>query len=593
VINIKTKRNNLKGFNGSFSTTYTQGVYPKANNSFNINSRKGKVNVFANVNYSYFKNFENNNLYRKFRNQSTKEVTSVFDQNSYIINKNKPLNLKFGVDFLATDKTTIGIVLNSNFNTRVSDINSKTQILNGRGVLDSINQAYTTNRDPWYNYSGNFNLRHVIDKKGQELTADVDYVRYVSRNQQNADNFSYNTLGAELSKPYLLRGSLPSDINIYSARVDYVKPLKKETKLEAGVKSSYVSTDNNALYTYYDNANSKWAIDRNSNHFLYTENINAAYINTSKQMKKWGLQLGLRLENTNAKGKQITSTKSFDRHYTQLFPTAYLSYARNKNNNFGLSYGRRIERPNYQNLNPFRFFLDQYTYSEGNPYLTPQFSHNIEVSHNYKGQLNTSINYTRTTDIIAQIIQQIDSTRTTFLTRQNIASRRNMGLAISYNKPITKYWTVSAFGNVYNNQFEGVINNARLKADYTAFSVNMNNQFKFTKTWSGELSGFFRSKDVQGGTLISRSMGTFSLGTSLQIMKTNGTLRLSVRDPFYLQRFRGYTQFDNVDFQINSRNDTRQVSLAFVYRFGKNQKNIIQRKRSSASQDEQNRAGGN
>jgi hypothetical protein len=88
-------------------------------------------------------------------------------------------------------------------------------------------------------------------------------------------------------------------------------------------------------------------------------------------------------------------------------------------------------------------------------------------------------------------------------------------------------------------------------------------------------------------------MGTFSFGASKQILKTKGTLRLSVRDPLYIQRFRGYSRFDNVDFTINSRNDTRQVSLAFTYRFGQNQNNIPQRKRTSASQDEQNRVGGN
>jgi hypothetical protein len=228
---------------------------------------------------------------------------------------------------------------------------------------------------------------------------------------------------------------------------------------------------------------------------------------------------------------------------------------------------------------------------QGNPFLTPQFSHNVEVSHNYKGQLNTALNYTRTTDIIADVFDQDDSTRITFRTKRNLATRRNIGAAITLTKPITKVWTLTLFTNIYNNYFEGRINNAPVDIDFTAFSANMNNQFRFKNGWSAELSGFFRSKGLEGGTLVTQPLGSFSFGASKQIMKTKGTLRLSVRDPLFIQQFKGSTKFDNIDFSILSRNDTRQVSLAFAYRFGKNQNNIPQRKRSSASQDEQNRVG--
>jgi hypothetical protein len=242
-------------------------------------------------------------------------------------------------------------------------------------------------------------------------------------------------------------------------------------------------------------------------------------------------------------------------------------------------------------MNPFQYFLDRYTYREGNPYLTPQFSHNIELSHNYKGQLNTSLNYTRTTDIINDVLIQNDTTKVTFQTKRNIAIRRNIGISISYNKPLTKIWTVSFFTNVYNNYFEGMINNALLHTDYTSFTVNLSNQFRFNKGWSGEISGFYRAKTLETGIIVSEPMGMFSLGASKQILKNKGTLRVNVRDPFWLLKFRGYTQFDNIDAHIRSRWDNRQVSLSFTYRFGKNTNNVPTRKRNNASQDEQNRVG--
>ncbi len=591
VINIKTKRNNLKGFNGSISLGYTQGTYPKSSNAFNINSRKGKVNVFANYGYSLFKGYNQISLYRNFRDNTTKQLNAVFDQKSFIKFSGQPHSLKFGLDFFASKNTTVGFVLGGIYNLRQNTVYSNTDIYNGNSRFDSANVAKTVGRDPWTNYSANLNLRHVFDSTGKELTADLDLIRYDSKGQQNSDNFTYSPAGNILGDPFLLRGNLPSLINIYSAKFDYTHPLKNDARFEAGAKSSYVETDNNAQYVYYDKPSNQWKNDKRSNYFIYEENINAVYVNTRKQFKKWGVQLGLRMENTNSKGKQITNGQTFARHYSQLFPTAYFSYVLNKANTFGLSYGRRIERPNYQDMNPFQQFLDQYTYRQGNPFLTPQFSHNVEVSHNYKGQLNTSINYTRTTDIINDILEQNDTTRITFQTKKNIATRRNIGLSISYNKPLTKYWTMSAFANVFNNYFTGIINQKPITVDYSTFMINVSNQFRFNKGWSGDLSGFYRYKSLEAATIVALPMGMFSVGVGKQVMKNKGTLRLSVRDPFFLQKFRGYTRFDNIDVQIRNVNDNRQVSLNFTYRFGKNQNNIPQRKRNNATQEEQNRVG--
>jgi outer membrane receptor protein involved in Fe transport len=314
-------------------------------------------------------------------------------------------------------------------------------------------------------------------------------------------------------------------------------------------------------------------------------------VNYSRQLKKWGIQSGLRLEHTSSSGKQITDAVPVKRDYAQLFPTLYISYAANKTNNFGLSYGRRIERPNYRDMNPFQFFLDQYTYQKGNPYLTPQFSHNIELSHNYKGRLNTTLNFSQTTDIINDILKQNNETKVTYLTKENIARRRNIGIAISYNAPVTKWWTTSIFANVFNNHFEGFVNNRSLDANITSGMANMNNQLKFGKGWGGEVSGFYRMRMQDGGLMVANPMGVVSFGASKQILKTKGTLRLSVIDPFYIQKFNGFTQFGEIDTEINSRWDNRRVSLNFTYRFGKLQNNAP-RRRTGSAQEEQNRVGG-
>lgn len=444
---------------------------------------------------------------RKFRNNSG-DLTAVFDQLSQNQFKGHNHNLRIGMDYSIDKKTTLGIAVNKMYNPRQFGSKSVSDIYDGSGRLDSTNMADSRSKDPWKNTGVNINFRKLLDTSGKELSADVDYVYYDSRNQQTSYNYTYFYPGFKLIDSFFLKGNFPSDIKIYSAKIDYVHPLKKGAKIEAGLKSSYVQTDNDAQYTTLDNVKNEWVNDgTRSNHFLYDENINAAYINYSRQIKKWGVQSGLRFEQTIATGKQLSNDKDFARNYGQLFPTIYISYGMDKKNKFGLSYGRRIQRPNYRDMNPFQYFLDQYTYMEGNPYLTPQFSHNIEFSHNYKGELNTAINFTQTTDIINDVFKQNNTTKVTFLTKENIAKRRNIGIAISYNKAITKWWTTSVFTNVFNNYYEGFVNNRPLKANISSYMFNINNQLQFKKGWGAEVSGFYRSKIQDNGIMISEPMG--------------------------------------------------------------------------------------
>jgi hypothetical protein len=495
------------------------------------------------------------------------------------------------MDYSIDKKTTLGFAVNLNRSDRMFGAHSVSKILNGSAKLDSTNTAISLNKDPWRNFSANINFRRLLDTSGTEITADADYVWYGSNSRQTSDNYT-SYPGYAITDSFLLKAYLPSDIKIYSAKIDFVHPFNKTSKVEAGVKSSYVKTDNDAQYQSFDNIKDNWIVDQGrSNHFIYNELINAVYISYNKQIKKWGAQAGLRYEQTISEGKQLTNNKTFDKNYGQFFPTAYLSYALNKNNNFGLSYGRRIERPNYRDMNPFQYFLDQYTYQAGNPYLTPQFSHNIQLSHNYKGELNTTINFTRTTDIINDVFKQNDSTKVTYVTKENIAQRNNIGLAISYNKAIMKWWTTSVFFNAFENHFKGMVNNSSLDARIPSYMFNINNQLKFKKGWGGEVSSFYRSKMQDGGLVLARPMGVISFGASKQVLKEKGTVRISLRDPFYVQQFRGDIKFGNIDTRIRNKWDNRSVALNFTYRFGK-PINGQPKKRSSSAQDEQNRAGG-
>ena len=589
VINIKTKKTKQFGYNGNLSSTYSQGRYAKLNESFSFNYRKNKVNFFSTLGYNSRKNFQDLNIQRKFIESSTKEVKSNFEQLSRIRDNGKSHNAKLGLDYFASNKTTLGVVFSGFYNPGKFGNHSDVMIYDPAMSLLSQTLASTSNDRKWKGFSTNLNLRHVFDSTGRELTVDVDYLTYRSKNSQDLINAYYDAHGLPTIKADTLLGSLPQDINIYTAKMDYTHPLNKGAKFEAGVKTSFVNTDNNAIYDSVNYGVRVRDIGR-TNHFIYDENVNAAYVNYSRPLtKKLFGQFGVRLENTNANGNQVTTGEKFKRNYTQLFPTAFLQYKASEKHSLVLNYGRRINRPNYEDLNPFIIFLDRYTFEQGNPNLKPQFSHNIELTHTFKGFLNTTLNYTRTTDIINDVLEQDPDKNETVIRNQNIAKQRQYGIAVSAGGQITKWWSGNIYANVYNNRFEGIINGDQVDISATTGQFNASNQFKFSKTWSAELSGFYRTGGVDGVFRIN-GFGMMNMGISKQILKGKGSLRFNVRDVLYSQKINGSIKYGNVDAAFQQQRDSRQAAIGFTYRFSKGKINGNgQKKKTGGASEEQNR----
>ena len=587
VINIKTKKNKQLGYNGSVNLGYSQSRYARWNESINFNYRKNKVNLFANLGYSKRRTYNDLSIQRKFIDGGTKDITSHFAQLSQLRDMNESFNAKIGMDYFASKRTTFGIVL-SGFNNPGSFKNNSDVFISDPGMIPvSETRASTANAQRWKNFSTNLNFRHEFDSTGREITADLDYLTYDNGNTLNLVNAYYSPDGMPILMPDTLLGFLPQNITIYSAKVDYVHPLKNGAKLEAGLKTSFVNTDNNAAYDSLLNGVKVRDIGR-SNHFVYHENVNAAYLNYSRPLgKKFSAQLGLRLENTNAKGDQKSTNEKFKRSYTQLFPTFYLQYTANPKNTFAANYGRRINRPNYEDLNPFIIFLDRYTFEQGNPNLRPQFSHNIELSHTYNGFLTTTLNYTSTKDIINEVLEQHTDKNETFIKKSNIASQRQFGISMNAGKDLRKWWNANLWANVYHNMYEGTVNGDDFEANATTGQFNLSNQFKFNKGWGAELSGFYRTAGVDGVFKIG-GFGMMNVGVSKQILKGKGSLRFSVRDLLKTQKINGSTKFSTIDATFQQARDSRVANLSFTYRFNKGKINNSKRRTGGAT-DESNR----
>lgn len=585
VINIKTKKNKQKGFSGSISSTYSQGNYPRSNNNIQMNLRTGRWNIFAN--YSLNKNDLFTRIYalRRYFENDGKTINRQLEQPSFIKYKGLSNNLRTGVDYAITDKTSIALGLSVFSMNRKGIGNNKAEWMDAMGMTDSIIQTRSENDIDWNNAGMNLNFIHLFNAN-RELSADIDIIGYRIRNSQ----FFENQLLIPFNYSEASRADIPNKINILSAKADYIEQFKK-IKLESGWKSSRITTDNLAVYEIQDG--NTWKPDPGrSNHFLYEEYIHALYTSAETKINKWSLQGGLRYEmtsyNANQLGNSMVKDSSFSRKYNSLFPVLFVSFNADSLNSFSFSSGRRIDRPAFQKLNPFLFIINKYTYQVGNPFYLPQYTWNFELNHMYKNLLVTGVSYSLTTDYFSQIFP-VDSNGIVLYTEGNLGKLQNFAASTGLQFSPTKWWSLNTNVILNHKKMEGFIDR-EYKADITQVNISLNNQFRFSKGWSAELSGFYTSKSQHDIQEIVDPAGQLSLGLSKNIWNNKGTIRLAARDIFYTQWMKGNTLFSNADEYFKLTRDTRVLSFAFVYRFGQSFKTT---KRSQGSAVEEMERVGN
>ena len=593
IINIVMKKNQLYGLNGQVSSTYGQGVYYKNFNSLNLNYRYGKWNLFGSYNYNTRMNFNINEINRIFRADNGKgAVTDSFVQTAYNRNPYISNAWRSGVDYNISNKTTVGVLFSGNFGHRNNNIkglsrDNITTIYAPDGKIRSEVHTKTMEEDKWNEVSANFNIKHTFDSLGREIAFDADSYSFDTDNQQNFEVSSTGEVNANQ------QNNIARKFDIKSAKVDYMHPLSKTAKFEAGAKSSYVNSGNDIKF--YNIQGSTRTLDMDiTNDFQYDENINAAYANFNQELKKGiSYQVGLRVENTNIKGNQVTTDTSFTRHYTDFFPTAFVlkKWGKKDKHSVRVGYSRRIDRPNYEDLNPFREFLDRYTYEQGNPNLTPQYSNNFDVSYTFMGAMTVGANYSKTNDAITFTVKQDDALKQSFVTKQNVATLENYGVNLNMPIPIQKWWNVNASANFFVNRYQGEFLGADLDLKIPVLNLNIQNRFTLPKDWSAEVSGWYVSRASQG-LFVGDPMYAINAGISKQLLDKKLTLSLNAQDIFRTQKFSGSQKYQNLDIKVSSRFESQQVRLTASYRFG-NQKVQQARRRDGGANDEKNRINRN
>ena len=587
IINLKTKKTDNQGFNGTLTLGLGASPYFKSNNGLNLNYRTGKLNTF--LSYAFIQNNGSFDIttQRNFIDANGLK-TGELNQVSHRLSNSQTNSLKLGADYYLSANTTLGFTASGFINPQHPNATNKTTLADGNGVTTATILTTTQTNALWRNGAVNLNLRHQLDASGNRvLTASADYLNYQSTNAQNLLSSTYSADGAPTGQ-LPLRGDIPLHIAIYTAKADYSQPVGNLFKLETGVKTALIQTTNQGNYFTQVGGTEQPDYQR-SNQFNYRENINAVYVNASRQAGAWTTQLGLRYEDTQYTGHQLGNPEKpdsvFVRHYTNLFPTVFVGYKLDDKNQLGFSFGRRIDRPVYQDLNPFLSIIDQYTYSTGNPFLRPQFSTNLEVSHTYGGFLTTTINYSKTDGFITETLQKQGDV--IIRSVGNVAVRNNAGLAVSLQLPITRSWSVNAFVNGAYTSFDGTIAGFPFVASAFSLNLNLTNQFLLGNGWSAEVSGFYHGRNRDEGQAIIRSISQLSLGASKQLWNKRASLTFNVRDVFHSQISREYQNFQNVVSTIQLTRDSRVANVSFVYKFGTPVKGAPAKRNSSADDEKE------
>jgi len=583
IINIKTKKNKNGGTNGSINGSLGYGKNLRANTGLNLNYRAQKVNLFGN--YSYGK-FERDNLIAIDR-ISNGATDTYFMQVGESNRKQYNNNLKAGLDYFIDKKNTIGILVNGYFNHGNETSTNNTLIGPSFQKIDStlITNSLQTNK--YNNVSYNLNYKSVLDTAGSEISADLDYSRYKGNDGSNYEN-DYRFQNGDRIRPIIYtRNNTPSIIDIKAFKIDYNVSLTKTVKLEAGLKSSWVKTDNDLQAEAY--VNSAWENDtRRSNQFVYDENVNAAYTNVNKQFKNTSVQIGLRVEQTNSKGNLITKNTVVERNYWDFFPTLFVQQKLSKNNQLGFSYSRRIDRPSYDALNPFIYYLDEFTYSKGNPFLNPQYTHNFELSYTLLQKYMLSIGYSRINDVIAEVILPDAASQSLYQTNANIATNISYNANLNVPLQLTKWWQTNNNLNVFYLSFEAPdLAGSALKTGKTSFQFKSQQTFTIMDGFTAEINGSYESP-LDYGTLSLKARYYIDAGLSKSMFNKKASLKLALSDVFNMSESNLSSAYPGLTYSLHQKNETQVGRISFTYRFGKNEIKPA-RRRSTGTEAEQGR----
>jgi hypothetical protein len=583
IIDIKLKRNISSGFNGNVIGSYSKGNYAQSSLGTSLNFNSEKVNFYSTVNVS------DNTEFAQFV-QSTDREKYTLDLNSLDLRYRKGLNLTGGVEYKINSENLLGLDAKALINKYSGELESNTLISDINDIDPPVNlYSQVLDDAPSENY--NMNLFYNFTPNGSSnFSSDLSFGNYSNVKDTKQPNTYYNDDGSVL-RTTNSEYTAETDISLMSAKIDYEKRVNK-LSFATGAKYAYISTDNNL--EFYNIIDNQPILDiTRSNRFTYTEQIAAAYFTFgAKLSENIALNSGLRVENTSSLGELKSEVPTEDnvvaRNYTSWFPNVSLSYDDQKTHALSISLGRRITRPNYQDLNPFERKTSEISSWKGNPFLNPNYITNYQITYAFKRKLVISNNFSVTHDFFATIFEATDSISNVLIPR-NMDNVYNNGLSVSYSLTAFPWWNFTSFF-IYNySKYKGDLNGTLIDITSNTVNFRLQNNFNLPQKIRLELSYYASSPWIWRGSVNVDAFHRIDMGIKREFFKEKLLVQLTANDllntasTFYFKSDYGGMKVDGaVSF------DAQRFGASVTYKFG-NQKLKSSKRKKSGIDDEMNR----
>ncbi|NIG54282.1 outer membrane beta-barrel protein [Chitinophaga sp. Cy-1792] len=586
IINIKTKKGKLTGINGSVNGTYTQAYYPSGNVGANFNWRTEKFNLYGNGNLGRYRNHVDRVFHRTFEDSTgasalRQDITqrNRFDDNSY----------KVGLDYFLTEKHTVGVLFNGYNNAFRSEIPTTTKLYRPNMPPDSTLSSMTKNNNNFDNYSVNLNYKGVLDTSGKEISVDADYATFTNRRHMLLNDSMLDNHTGQFHNMNGIQNNTKTNITIKSLKADLVWPLGKQGKLETGVKASFVTTNNKMLYDSLLQGKYVRAFTQ-SDEFDYQEDVYAAYGSYKKTIQKTSFTVGGRFEYTRSHGYSHTMDSVVENNYLNFFPNINIEQKLNDKNKISLAFTRRIDRPDYGQLNPFLWYLDRYTFRQGNPFLKPQYTNNLEFSYVLKDKYIFTLGYSRIKNIIEEFLKQNDSTKTTLSTDLNYPHADFVHLAATVPVDVTKWWHMDNNGNFGYTSYLVQAGTGPLETRSNwNYDFNTTQTFTLPKDYKIEVTGYYQSPFIFG-IFTGKPQYNMNVGIQKAFWDKRATIKLNANNLLRNQVFQGVAKYQNLNMSIDNTWQYKQFGIYFSYKFGSNTIKAA-RDRQTGTSAESKRAG--
>ncbi|WP_198513460.1 outer membrane beta-barrel protein [Confluentibacter lentus] len=574
VINIVTSKNIIAGYNGSVFGNYKQGFkFPKYALGTSHFFKTEKLNTYLNYNASPRKDFRHNDEFVNFfdsNNLNTSSWETDYDR----IKKSSDHNLNANIDYEFNEFNSLGFSTNMLISPREDtkfNANSITRVLGPNMALDSLFITDKLSVTEVLNFAFTLDYVHKFKREGEKLSVSAHHTNYDYSDFQNVDTGYFFPNAQTSFRDNRFQTFSSQYIKLYTGQIDYELPISDSSQLEIGTKVS--SIDSESILSQFNFENGVGVEDlQNSDTFLYDEMNYAAYVSYSKDWEHWSLQTGLRAEYTDIFGYSLLNNELNKSDYLKMFPSIYILNHINENSSIYFNYKKRIYRPRYNELNPFRYYFNDNTYSTGNPNLKPQIDDVITLGYTFNKNYTFELYYRYEDSRTLEIVYQDNLENVIKYVNTNIDHSISYGLDFTTYTKIIPRWYLYALTSVFfdDNMFFALESNNQLVSNERWSSyVQINNYFSFLKDESLTLDVSYNyiSPLAEGARIISERSG-FNLNIKKTFWNNRASVNIGVEDMFNTQNYNTTTKYLNQDVLFKSEMENRLLVFGFNYKFG-------------------------